>query len=444
MDKSNSIFTKISAYLIVSIMVALFFTIGIRIFTRIVLIEHFSMDNQFTRIVMFDNETLAKATVEEQAITDWVSKYPFETKEVVDSEQADTTLISSFVERIEKMKERIGDYSKTNLVFYTKFAEAAKAYNNLLNWSIEKHNEETIITCDDGYILGTIWEIDTKPYIENICEFNAFLKENDMPFLYAALPGKISQQDEGIYGVLDFSNQNVDALLAGIRNDGVEVLDFREKIAENFDNNHERFFITDPHWTPETGLWAAGELASYLNENHGFDFDLEKLDSQNFSQQVYEGIFLGAHGRKATISTVKPENLVLYYPKSSVDLSVEIPTVNLNARGDFGTIYNYQKLEGDIYNNAPYAVYLYGNPALVTITNHQCDNDKSILVIGDSMDNVMLPFLSLGVKRITAMDLRDFNGSVQTYIKEHKDEYDMVLVTNSVSGITVPSLYDFS
>lgn len=444
MGKNNSLFTRISIYTIVSIMVALFCTVCVRVFTRLILIERFSMDNKFTQMVMFDNEALKKNTSNKVAI-DWAGLYPFEEEKTEDTESERINLASEIINSFKNLQNSLSTYSKDHLVFYTKFTECAKAYNNFMDWTVEKYNEETILTYDDGHLVGTMWKIDVSEHIENICDFNDFLKDNDLPFLYVTLPGKISKEDKGIYGVIDFSNQNVDEILKGVKKEGVDVFDIREKMSAEFESHHKQFFITDHHWKPETGLWAAGKLAMYLNENYGHNFELKKVYRENFTKETYEKIFLGTYGRNITLSVADPESIDLFYPKYDVDVSIEIPVRDLSERGDFSTYYYYKMLEpGDFYNTAPYVSYMYGDDAITRLINNNCDNEKSILVIGDSMDNVMLPFLSLGVKQITAMDLRVFNGSLKTYIKQHKDEYDMVLLTNCVFSTTVSQLFDFS
>ena len=315
-----------------------------------------------------------------------------------------------------------------------------------MDWTVESYDDESVITLDDGYHVGTIWKMDVSSYTENICELNSFLKEKNMPFLYAALPGKISKADEEVSGVIDFSNQNYDAILQGIQDDGVEVLDFRENMSETFDDHHAQFFVTDHHWKPETGLWAAGELAKYLNENYGYEFDLQKFDSENFRKETYEDIFLGSSGRELTLSVAEPEDINLLYPNYDVNLTIEIPVLNLHKTGDFSVVYSYEWLErGDYYRTSPYAAYLHGGDiSVIKLTNNDCDNDRSLLVVGDSMDNSMLPFLALGVKHITAIDLRAFTGSLRGYVEQLGQQYDMVIVTNSVISMIDPELFNFS
>lgn len=47
-------------------------------------------------------------------------------------------------------------------------------------------------------------------------------------------------------------------------------------------------------------------------------------------------------------------------------------------------------------------------------------------MIGDSFDNCVFPFLSLGIQHVDSMDVRHFTGSVQSYVRETQP--DIVLV----------------
>ena len=147
MDGHNSIFTKIAVFTVLSIMIVLFFTIGLRVFTRFILIERLSMDNAFTKAVMFDNESLA------------------------DPDKRDVKLDA---------KGKLTKYSKENVVLYMNFTELAKLYNHTLSWSIEKHGEETVVTNDGGYHLNTIKRMNVSAYVWKICELSALLEENDV------------------------------------------------------------------------------------------------------------------------------------------------------------------------------------------------------------------------------------------------------------------------
>ena len=61
--------------------------------------------------------------------------------------------------------------------------------------------------------------------------------------------------------------------------------------------------------------------------------------------------------------------------------------------------------------------------------------DKKILIIKDSMVNTVLPFLSMGLKDITLLDIRHFNGSVRRYVEDCKP--DIVIVMYKPSYVPI-------
>ena len=75
------------------------------------------------------------------------------------------------------------------------------------------------------------------------------------------------------------------------------VLDLRDRILEDLDFD-SAFYVSDHHWKPRTGLWAAGEILSELNLLYGAGLDEGLLDTAQYDETVYPDIFLGALGKK--------------------------------------------------------------------------------------------------------------------------------------------------
>ena len=78
-------------------------------------------------------------------------------------------------------------------------------------------------------------------------------------------------------------------------------------------------------------------------------------------------------------------------------------------------------MEPDVYE-APSWHYSY---AMTDVVNHDATYGK-ILVLGDSYDHVLVPFLSLGVSEVNVLALRHFEGSLRDYIAA--GDYDTVLI----------------
>jgi hypothetical protein len=224
----------------------------------------------------------------------------------------------------------------------------------------------------------------------------------------------------------------------------IPFLDLRENIHEENLDHHALFYKTDHHWKAETGLWATKIISRDLNERFGFEIDLNTFDSSRYRFDVYKNYFLGSLGREVTLARVDPEDGVLIYPQFDTNVSLQIPTRNINATGAFDIFYwpeqfskiNYYKI--DFYRS-----YLYSNNAVTIIHNHLLHDGKKILLIKDSFVGVVAPFVGLGVEHVELLDLRHFTGSVKTYIEQHKPDIVVVMYNPGAIAANNRVLFNF-
>ena len=226
----------------------------------------------------------------------------------------------------------------------------------------------------------------------------------------------------------DFSNENADALVAGLEAEGVAHIDMREEIHNAGYDHHSLFFVTDSHWKPRTGLWATGVIAQRLNDLYGCDIPLTYFEQDQYTAQVYEDWFLGSQGKRLTLARAHPEDIELLYPTYPTELRFYAPALGVDLTGDFSVVYDMKHIETKNYMYlTPYSAYAHSDSAVVRYENHLAPNDTKILLIKDSFANVVAPFLSQGVAQLDLLDLRYFNGSVETYIAETQPDVVMVL-----------------
>lgn len=60
------------------------------------------------------------------------------------------------------------------------------------------------------------------------------------------------------------------------------------------------------------------------------------------------------------------------------------------------------------------------------IVNHQNQGGKKVLGLGDSYEQVTVPYLALGVSEVRTLVLREYDGSLREYIDSH--DIDAVIV----------------
>lgn len=368
---------------------------------------------------------------------DWKKLYPFDEPEVRRFADKKQTLV-------ERFKGRFDSYTSKSLLGSHRLVEAARTYEEFIGWNIAAIGSyNPVVKIRDGYLTSFKESSDVSGNAESLKAFSEFCRENGTELFYINLPCKVCvSEDKDINGVLDYTNQNADRLLSMIGEAGITYYDLRKYLHEEGMNHHEAFFRTDHHWKPETGLWAAGHILRILRDDYGWPVDAEILNPERFRYENYSSWFLGSEGKKLTLARTSPDDFTMIYPEFSTQISFDVPYCGISAGGDFTVIYNMRQIKRkDYYNLNPYGAYKYADQPLTHIHNKLNGLQKTILVVHDSMSNVIIPFIGLGIQDIYELDLRHFTGSLRRYILSLRPDMVIVSYYSSVTGR--PDFYDF-
>ena len=332
-----------------------------------------------------------------------------------------------YEERVDALEAWIDDYATDYAPGYHTMVETANRYDAILGWEIAGvQSYNPVIMAEDNYFITCVARQDREQRAAEITALRDFCVSHGMAHLYVTTPNDTCRYDEGISGVMDFYNQNADRLQKALREAGVDTMDLRDDLHAAGMDHHASFYQTDHHWRPETGRWAAGQIARRLNEDYGFSFDLSLYEPERWRAELYEDWFLGSQGKKVTLARATPEDFTLLYPEFDTCFRIEIPSFDLDKTGDFSVFYRYGAVNTrDYYTQSPYAAYFYGDNALTRVHNELRADGKRVLVLGHSFDNCVLPFLALGTEYLDSIDPREFTGSIETFLTEN--HYDIVI-----------------
>lgn len=448
---------KISMTIVLLVLLAIFF-VGI---TREVVVRVGLFENNKENMVLLalfgndmDNFVSNKSDLEEHKI-DWSKEYPYTMKDLslehnesTDAKALGNNAILQYMhknyssdvvkgntQRRSKREKLLTKYIAGNM----KMIELAKKYDNFIGWQLTAPDEYNgVRDIGDGYFARFSSLIDTSTSAREIIELSSWCEQHGIHFLYVQAPGVINENnDVNISGVLDFSNQNANELLAKLTDNNVNVLDLRTELAlqAKKDNKpwHEYFYRTDHHWKVDTGLWASGKIAQHVSKICDLDIDLSLYDKNRYHTEFFEKWFLGSAGKKVTLMRTEPDDFELWYPDFATNFEIEIPTLKLHEKGDFKVFIDMSSIYPKNYYNAnPYAAYSYGDTPVIIGKNLDINKGK-ILLIRDSFSEVIIPFLNLSYSEVRALDLRKFNGSVKKYIESYKP--DIVVVEYYVNSI---------
>lgn len=446
---------KITTGICYGILFLFFLTIVLRLFTRVIVVERLQVENNaFVNALFFDQEQLTSTknggtfrineegenTAEDN--TDWASLYPFEQTDepvkISPLEKLENKIASAEAPAVSIM-EKLSVYSTDFLMGRQYFVGEMNKMERAIGWNLGSYNEyNAVVTLDNGRLSEYIPKRDITENAKSLIQLKKFCNGLGCDFLYIQSPYDIcKEENKNVSGILDFSNQNADNLLALAKKSGVECLDMRKHLHKDGLNHADAFYRTDHHWKAETGLWAARNLSEYLNETHGFSIDISMLLPEQFDYEIYPSWFLGSRGSKLTADVVPAEDFTMIYPKYQTKLHYEIPGSGIDEIGDFLVTYDMERAAttGGYSPENSYSVYNHGDCAVNILTNLQ-GSGKKILIIKDSFTEVVNPFLACadGVGEVDVLDVRHFTGSVQAFIREKQP--DIVIVWYNPSSIS--------
>ena len=127
-------------------------------------------------------------------------------------------------------------------------------------------NEDSYDTVklDNGYLTFLNGAYDQTENANNLVRFEKGVEGRGIDFLYVQAPFKVCKYDQQLPEYLhDYSNANADQLI-GCLND-ISTLDLREELHADEMAHYKSFFVTDHHWLPRTGVWAARTILDFLN-----------------------------------------------------------------------------------------------------------------------------------------------------------------------------------
>jgi hypothetical protein len=433
---------KITTRILIGLLIAVMFSVFVRLGTWEILIKRLKMDNVFTRAVFFDAEIVFEETAKEEdlpLLVDFKEKYPFTTnkKPFVDTssviaedkrtEEYDTATV------IGKIKKHINFFFKNRLLLYDAGVNLALRYEAGINWYL---NDNAIRIGKNYWVFLADKKSPVDDVVASINDFHEFLYMKNIPLLYVVAPNKLSP--DSAYLFVNQKEIDKDFVLSELRKNKIQVLDLRENIRAENKDWHSLFYNTDHHWRVETSLWASKIIAEKLNSDFDFDLNAELLNPWNFNHKLYKNWYLGSIGKKVGHLLARPDDFVLITPKfeTKFDATIKLHGNNMliekeNTIFD-STFINFAQIDKrDYYNLDTYvgqgsAHYLYSH-------NKLNKNAKKILLVSDSYGMVVAPFLALTTYNIININLRVFNGSLETFVEKENPDI-VILLFHSVDG----------
>lgn len=324
----------------------------------------------------------------------------------------------------EWFKKTCRAFCTTELPGREKLMEANAALNKAAGKWVFENTEPEVVRLENGYLesAGNFFYYLTQPD-ETVAEFSSWVEETlNCPYLYIQAPAKLcalDQEQQLPLPEMTNANQQTDWLLEHLAELGVDTLDLRESLHADGLNHYDCFYVTDHHWTMDTGLWAADVMAAELEERYGLAMDMSPLNPEKYEQRVWEDAFLGSQGRKVTLSYAHPEDFILPVPTFATDLHLTVPPWGSDFSGGFEILYNESAIPSpDYYRSNSYGAVLMGDCPYLVVENKDHSEGPVVAVLRESFAIAPGPYLSLAAGEVHFIDARYYEGSVKALLEE--------------------------
>ncbi len=222
----------------------------------------------------------------------------------------------------------------------------------------------------------------------------------------AKLPG--SAPDRGVLRQVDTMNEIYAALPNMQKVDAWSPLQ-----AAAAQEGSDLYYHTDHHWTTH------GAYVGY--QAYCAAAGLSPIPETEFQKTCVTTDFHGTIFSKLHDSTV-PGDAITLYENPANRLTVSYPDTGEVT----DTLYNLDYLA----QKDKYSMFLNNLHPLVEITNETADSDRQLVLIKDSYANSMVPFLVNHYQKIYVFDTRYYRFGPSSFINEHPEVTDVLLLYN--------------
>lgn len=275
----------------------------------------------------------------------------------------------------------------------TSFVDMNGAFRSLLG----QKEMNGVLKLNNGYLTILMSEVDDaalENYARNLSDFNEYLDSRGTKLVYALAPCTVDKYDPQLpIGKADYSNDNADRLIGFIKDQNIDIIDFREEFHNDGLSCYDMMYKTDHHWTTNAGFYVYCKLEKYITGFSGCTVDERVSDLSQYTVTTYPEWHLGSRGQRTGRYFAGIDDFDLIIPNFETKIQ----------QGD--TVGNMQDLTYDlsVLENRDYTSrYTYDavQNSLGNYVNLESKNDIKILFITDSFGRAVSPYLMMGFHEI--------------------------------------------
>ena len=306
--------------------------------------------------------------------------------------------------------------------------------NGLMTASLGINSLNTIQKLSNGWLANEEpHECDVETVVEDIRDLSTFLKNNHIEYICMPVGGKNAFYDVKFkQGHAIDEKDTYQSLIQGLSENKVNYLDMNTWYQNNGWKMEDVYFKTDHHWRPEAAWQATKCLIENLYQCGIIQNNTSIYEKNKWNFEVYRDWFLGSEGKRTGTKYAGTDDLCYVYPKFDTDITVHRFYYDKeNRTGNNGSVYETHYLnQKNYFSENSYCLYLGGNFSLTYIQNNAAQENKKVMVIGDSYRLPVECFLSAIFKEIYHVDMRAYEeGTFIELVQEIKPDIVMIIFT---------------
>lgn len=275
----------------------------------------------------------------------------------------------------------------------------------------DNYSYSVIRLSNDTLTFGSIGQVqkDVSHNAQATADFAATLAEKGIPFSVIMPPQKVPQNVTIVPAALqDYHNQEADQFLSVLAEQGVHTADLRSDMGSDLTGY---FYRTDHHWNADGAFRANQLMTAALAKEYGFTPFAPGLDETQFTQRVYEGLFLGSQGKRVGTLYAGTDDFVTWHPQFETNMTYKVSDAAVPRTGTLDqALYFTHHLKLDHFNGNPYVTFAGGDWGKATVTNHLNPDGPKVVMIRDSFGCAITPFFALQCSELVTIDLRSYGG----------------------------------
>lgn len=297
-----------------------------------------------------------------------------------------------------------------------------------------------VIRLNNGMLTFPSYHQDISPTANNLAEFNQFLSERDIPFLYVQAPCKVDLEEEVLPNGIEYpSNDNADRLLRQLEDSGIHTCDLRPALSATAEQVKQNFYYTDHHWTATAALSAFPMIVEQMNRllpEQSIDMACTAPDM--WEAHTFRSWFLGSQGKRVGRFYGGVDDMTYHTPKFDTEMSCAVPMNHCwFFQGDYSdAVLRMENIEKrDLFNLSSYCVYIGGDYPVVQHRNAAAPNKLKVVMIKDSFTLPMQAYFSTIFQEVHVLDPRHMTTcTVAEYVAMCQPDLVVMLLSADLVG----------